>query len=113
MAAAGVQRSRSQCQNVVGKPKLDKYVLIFEQICLAIWTNTLTVRQLGCSVRGQNVRMLLARWDFADLLQCMIWQMKFANVLIFRELRVFTLKIHMMKNISGIYDFMSAISSKL
>ena len=51
VAAAGVLQRRSQCQNVVGKPKLSKYILKFGQIRLAIWTNTLhgkvnTVRQL-------------------------------------------------------------------
>ena len=80
VAAAGVLQTRSQCQNVVGKPKLSKYILKFGQIRLAIWTNTLhgkvnTVRQASCNVRGQNVRMLLARLDFADVLHCMIWQM--------------------------------------
>ena len=79
VAAACVQRKRSQCQNIVGKPRLDKYNWQFGQIHLAIWTNTFgnlgkyfgkarLWQQLACSVRGQNVRMLLATLDFADAL---------------------------------------------
>ena len=101
VAAACVQRKRSQCQNIVGKPRLDKYTIgnldnyiwQFGQIRLAILTNTFgnlgkyfgKVRlwqQLACSVRGQNVRMLLATLDFADALYRMVWQIRFAKILI-------------------------------
>ena len=92
VAAACVQRKRSQCQNIVDKPRLQ----------LAIWTNTFgnlgkyfgKVRlwqQLACSVRGQNVRMLLATLDFADALYRMVWQIIFAKILIQYLCEIYTI----------------------